>query len=853
LKELIPKQNKEVSMVMVKRSVSIHLATVSVLLILLSATVLAAPADIPTIEQKTAGMQKLDGFFPLYWDEVSGKLWLEIARFEQELIYVTGLASGVGSNDIGLDRGQLGATRLVRFRRIGPKILMVQPNYGFRTSSDDPDERRIVADAFARSVIWGFVVAAESDGRTLVDLTDFLMRDVHGVIRRLRPASYRLDRSRSALHMPRTRSFPKNTEMEALLTFTAEGSTAGAGRGYGRGSIGNVTPSAEAVTVRQHHSLIELPDDKYTPRRFDPRSGFGSVSYADHSTPLGEPMIKRFIRRHRLVKQDPSAEMSDPVKPIIYYLDRGVPEPIRSALIEGAGWWNQAFEAAGFRNGFRVELLPEGADTLDVRYNVIQWVHRANRGWSYGGGVTDPRTGEILKGHVTLGSLRIRQDYLIAQGLLTPYESGTETPAELAEMALARMRQLSAHEVGHAIGFGHNYYDSDLGRISVMDYPQPLTRLLPDGTIDLSDAYAVGIGEWDKVAVSWGYSQFPEGTDREAELESIINQAWARDLRFLSGQDTSVNPRVDTWSNGTDPAAELNRMMDVRRAALDRFGLNAIRLGSPLATMEEVLVPLYLHHRFQVEAASSALGGIYYFYLFRGDGKEPMKPVPAEEQRAALDALMRTLQAPELVIPERILDNLPPRPSGYGRHRELFPRNTGPAFDPLTPAAVAADLTISNMLRPDRAARLVSQHALDPSLPGLEEVLDRLAALCLQSGGSGGYEEEVSRTVSRVAIDRMMALAATAPMPQVRAITTQRLEYLRGQLEDAGRPGMDRAFRMLLTADIHRFLQRPAEPYRLPAASSAPPGAPIGDPGRQWLPPYGSRVYSWWWEDKDRQ
>jgi len=845
-------------MVTVNRSVPLPLA--AILALLLSAlaaphprSALAAPADIPSIEQKTAGMQKLVGFFPLYWDEDTGKLWLEIDRFDTELIYVTGLAAGVGSNDIGLDRGQLGGTRLVMFQRIGPRILMVQPNYGFRTSSDDPDERRIVDDAFARSVIWGFTVAAESDGRALVDMTDFLLRDAHGVVRRLRPASYRLDRSRSALYMPRTRGFSTNTEMEVILTFTADGNTAGAGRGYGRGSIGNVTPSAEAVTVRQHHSLIELPDGNYTPRRFDPRSGFGSVSYSDHSTPLGEPMIKRFIRRHRLEKQDPSAEMSDPVKPIIYYLDRGVPEPIRSALIEGAGWWNQAFEAAGFRNAFRVELLPEGADTLDVRYNVIQWVHRANRGWSYGGGVTDPRTGEILKGHVTLGSLRVRQDYLIAEGLLAPYQSGTETPPELSRMALARMRQLAAHEVGHAIGFGHNYYDSDLGRISVMDYPQPLTKLRADGTIDLSDAYAVGIGDWDKVAVTWGYSQFTEGTDQEAELESIINQAWARDLRFLSGQDADLNPRVDQWANGTDPAAELNRMMDVRRAALDRFGENAIKLGSPLASMEEVLVPLYLHHRHQVDPASSALGGLYYFYLFRGDGKEPMKPVPAEEQRAALNALLRTLEPAELIIPERILKNLPPRPSGFGRHRELFPRNTGLAFDPLTPAAVAADLTVSSMLRPDRAARLVSQHALDPSLPGLDEVLDRLTGLCLQAGRGSSYEAEVSRTVSRVAIDRMMALAATAPMPQVRAITSQRLEHLQGQLGGSGRPGMDGAFRHLLMADIQRFLERPAEPYLQPSAASAPPGAPIGDPGRQWLPPYGSTIYSWWWEEFERR
>ncbi len=413
------------------------------------------PGPLKSIEEKTAGFQKIDGFFPMYWDQGAGTLWLEIPRLDQEVLYVSGLSAGVGSNDIGLDRGQLGAERLVVFQRVGPKLLMVQPNTAFRASGS-ADEKRAVEESFARSVIWGFTAAAETGGRVLVDATDFLMRDAHGVIARLRPATFRLDRTRSAVYMARTKGFPKNTEMEVTLTFTAEGTTAGAGGGIEKGSLGAVTPSSDAVTVRQHHSLVERPGPGFVPRRFDPRAGFGDFSYDDYSAPLGQPTAQRFIRRHRLQKKDPSAKVSEAVQPIVYYLDRAAPEPIRSALLEGIGWWNQAFEAAGYRNAFRAELMPEGADPMDVRYNVVQWVHRSTRGWSYGGGVSDPRTGEIIQGHVTLGSLRIRQDYLIAEGLLAPYATGAEEVSpEAREMGLARIRQLAAHEVGHAIGFGH--------------------------------------------------------------------------------------------------------------------------------------------------------------------------------------------------------------------------------------------------------------------------------------------------------------------------------------------------------------------------------------------------------------
>jgi len=539
--------------------------------------------------------------------------------------------------------------------------------------------------------------------------------------------------------------------------------------------------------------------------------------------------------------------VSDAVKPIVYYLDRGTPEPVRSALLEGAVWWNQAFEAAGYRDAFRVVLLPEGASSLDIRYNVINWVHRSTRGWSSGGSVTDPRTGEIIKGVVTLGSRRIRQDYMIAEGLLSPYESGDETPPELAEWALARIRQLSAHEVGHTIGLGHNYYDSRAGRISVLDYPQPLVTLNQNGTFDFSEVYERGIGEWDSVAVAYGYQDFPDGTDEDAALQKILDDAWDRDIRYMTNQDVSANPKVDQWSNGTNAAVELNRMMEVRRVALSRFGENAIKRNMPMATMEEVLVPLYMHHRYQIDAAASTLGGMHYIYAMRGDGREPVEPASADEQRAALDALLATLQPSELVIPISILDKLPPRPSGYRRTRELFPRYTGSMFDAITPAVVAANHVVANILNAQRAARLVEQNAIDPSLPGLTTVLDALFASTFDITPANPYEAEVNRAVERVVIDHVMELASQAPMPQVGAIAAMYLQTAQNDLTNrvASASRGDAAHYSQIARDIARFFNRPAAEVSQPATVTAPPGAPIGDPAMDWLR-WIEPACSWW-------
>jgi len=806
--------------------------------------------QITSIDERTSGMKKIDGFFPLYWDEGAGRLWLEIPKLDTEVLYSTGLATGLGSNDIGLDRGILTGSRIVKFERAGPKVLMVQPNYQFRALTTSAAEARTVRDAFARSVLWGFTIAAASGERLLVDFTEYLVRDGNDMASRLRPGSYRFDAPRSSVYTPLTLGFPKNTEMEAELTFVRNAGAAGGpgggpggGRGGGGGAggaflegVGSVAATAEAASIRVHHSIVELPDANYKPRRFDPRSGYGSMDYENYAALPGQPMTQRFIRRHRLQKKDPSAAIGEPVKPIIYYLDPGAPEPIRSALLDGARWWNQAFEAAGYRNAFRVELLPEGVSPLDIRYNVINWVHRSTRGWSTGGSVSDPRTGEIIKGVVTLGSLRIRQDYMIAEGLLSPYKDGTESPKELTEWGLARIRQLSAHEVGHTLGIGHNYYDSAAGRISVMDYPHPLVTMNGDGTLDYSKVYDVGIGAWDKVAITYGYSDFPTSTDEAKALATILEDGHKKDLWYLSNQDMDAHPRVDQWSNGTDATAELKRMMAIRKVALSRFGEQAIKRNEPMATIEEVLVPLYLHHRYQVEAAASTVGGIYFGYAMRGDGREPVRFAPAAEQRAALDALLATLKPSELALPRELLGKIPPRPSGYGNTRELFPRYTGQMFDAITPAVVASDLTVGYLLAEARAARLVEQHALDPTLPGLETVIDQLLSSTFGATNANAYEAEIARAVQRVVVERLMTLASTADMPQVRAIASQKLQQRAQRLAAVpSTNGGASAHAALLASDIKRFLDRPFAPATRTEIPTAPPGAPIGDPGMDWL------------------
>jgi len=741
------------------------------ILFLLTACATTAPPSQPE-----TGNRQPD-FIPIHWEESTGRLLIE-PRFNEPMIYQTSLPAGVGSNPIGLDRGELSGTHLVQFERVGPRVLLVEENTKFRAITNDEPERRAVEDSFAQSILAGFKVESETGGRVVIDATDFFLSDMHGVIRRLRDTqqgSYALDKNRSAIYMERTKTFPRNTEVEATLTFvTSEKPGA---------LVSGVAPVPEIVSVREHHSFVALPPPGYTPRKLDPRINSIGVEVYDYATPFTGPLEHRWVTRHRLQSG----------QKLVYYVDPGAPEPIRSALIEGASWWSQALP-------FEVRVLPPDADPMDVRYNMINWVHRSTRGWSYGESVIDPRTGEIIKGNVRLGSLRIRQDVLIARGLGADDQTA-------AAMALARIRQLAAHEVGHTLGFDHNMAASSQGRASVMDYPAPYVKITSDGKLDFSDAYAKGLGAYDLAAARYVYGD-DDNAARDAGM--FVKDPDARPV-------SAAHPLGSVWDNGADPVQFLGHELEVRRIGLEHFGLATLHTGEPLSSLEEVLLPLYLHHRYQLEAAAKSVGGLSYTYAVKeanGVVPQPVRQiVPAAKQREALALIVSTLDPKFLAIPQRIIDLIPPRAFGYeGGIAELFEKKTAPVFDPIAAALSSADITISALLDPNRCARLIEFHEENADNPSMAEVADKMIETTKGDGA-------ISFSVRALLAQRLMELASNENADaHVRAEATEALRRLSAALNAKSRA---------LREDIERFINRPAESTKPAKLPEVPPGPPI--------------------------
>ena len=780
------------------------------------------------------------------WDAKAGKLYLEISHLNTDLLYVHSLPYGIGSNDLGLDRGQVSDGAIVRFERTGSKVLLIEPNELFRSSSADDAERLAVRQSFPESVLYGFKVEAEDPGgAVLVDATDFFLHDAHGVAETLANAkqgAYKPDLTRSTIALDRTRAFPENTEVESILTFTTDDP--------GKANfVRQVTPDSHAVTVREHQSFIKLPGPGFTPRRFDPRAGYFPDAYRDYSVPLGEPLDQQFIIRHRLQKKDPACVRDCEAKaPIQYYVDRGAPEPVRTALVEGARWWDQAFQAAGWARGtFRVDLLPADADPMDIRFNIIQWVHRYTRGWSYGSAVIDPRTGEIIKGNVTLGSLRGRQDYLIAEALLSPYVDGKQLPAAddpMLAMVLARIRQLAAHETGHTLGLAHNFAASSFPHtpeesVSVMDYPFPHITLDSNGAPSLKRSYGVNIGIWDKVAINFGYREFDRNGKPEEDaiaLNEVLANSEKTGIIFITDEDSrplgGAHPHAHLWDNGANPADELNRILDIRAAGLKRFGVDAIRTGTPLAQLEDTLVPLYLLHRYQTEAAVKEIGGLDYRYQLRGDGQPNAEIVAPAEQNKALAAVLKTLSPQTLTLPESLLAIIPPRPPGLRPTRESFPSETGLTFDPIAAAESAADLTLAGLLDPARASRIVQYHMRVPDSLSLRVVLEDISkATAERTEGGHTISSEVARAVEFRALEAMLSLAVNQQASsQARAIARFHIDGVLKQLTSA-QPLADTAEEIHRAAMIDRIQEFEKDPAKfVPSAPvNAPPGMPIGD------------------------
>jgi hypothetical protein len=804
------------------------------------------PRDLPTISQKTQGMERQEGFFSFYYESHTGNLYLEIERPGEEFLYLNSLVTGIGTNEMwGFDRGTIGREAVVRFERFGPNVLLIQDNTTFRAlDTGNVHKLRSVEESFPTSVIGSFPVVAGTGDKLLVDGTEFFLKDMYDIANRLHRAghgNFSVDRDRSAIYHERTKAFPKNTEVQVMHTFAADNPSA---------LISRHTPDGRSLTLRQQHSFVELPDPGFTPRNFDPRVGFFHINYMDFNRPFPEEYERRLIARWRLEKKDPDAGISEPVKPITFYMDPGIPEPYYSAFKEGILWWNKPFEAAGFQNAVVVEDLPDDADPMDARYSVIQWVHRSGPGPSVGPSLKDPRTGEIIKTIVRMDSHRSLVNYSMYRGYIPAAESihqcGLSEPGfdawitqyisagnvNAEEFAMARRRQHAAHEVGHTLGLAHNFIAASYGRASVMDYPAPLLRLQDDGSIDVSDAYRDGPGSYDSLAIMYGYTQFDSAEEEEQRLHDIVQRGIERGNRFITGDDAGTAgsiPQAAVWVNGENMIDELERIMMVRQTLLNNFDLSSIDPGQPVWLLQEPFTQVYLYHMFTLMAATKTIGGMDWTYARAGDGQTITEIISPDEQRRALSLILKNLDPDALRLPDHVTGMLAPAPYGYAAEEGIFSSPAGPAFDPISVARSVAQSVVNGILQRDRAARLIAFHAQNAELPSLDEVITKLIdATWGVETLRNPMDAALQRVGQRAVLDGILHLAADGNATvDVRAAAELKLTDLYGMISDrTGRTGESEAHYNLARGDIRRYLDRTAIPVDIMKPVSAPPVTP---------------------------
>lgn len=781
-----------------------------------------------TIASKTTGFDRRDGFLPIYVDTKSGKLFLELPRDSVRALLLVAQATGLGSNPIGIDRGASADDQIVRFEREGDRVLVVLENWRYRSSArDNAAHQRSISEAFPSSTVAALPIQAEEQGRLLVDATDFAVRDwtdIVGTMARAQQGNYAVARDRSGINRALTRGFPDNTEIDVSLTYSLASGRPG-------GIVGQIVPDARAFTLRHHLTLHRLPDDSYRPRAMDPRVGFFGIAFHDFARPIQEPLQVRWISRHRLERVNPRDANSPFKEPIVYYVDRGIPEPLRSASLEGAKFWEQAFDQAGLRGAFRAELLPEGADPMDARYNVVQWINRNERGWSIGGSLGDPRTGEILKGMARMDSHRARTDYNLYAGLM-----GAEPAAADTHFVLARVRQVTAHEIGHTLGLGHNYIASTYERGSVMDYPPPRVRLNARGDIDISSAYGVGPGPYDAWVIRWGYGTFPPESERDS-LSAIAAEGLRKGFLYLSDGDArpdfASDPRTNLWDDAATASEFLRHQMAVRRVAIQRFGLRNIRVGEPIALLQERFAPVYFMHRFALNSLAKTIGGMEYSTPLKGDGQNATRPLGRAQQLAALEQLMDALRPEQLAIPDTVVTLMVPGAGAVTPQVELLGTRTRPAFDELGAARTLAQMVVDLVLQRERAARLVQfATRAGPQLTLFAVIDSVVGATWGRAAPANAKLAAMQRVTQRAVGDRLIQLAAdSVAATEVRSIVELKLGELRTQARARAASGAidDRAHWASLARDIDRWIEHREVPKVTPALM-APPGDPFGVP-----------------------